>query len=286
MTELCETITALKPGLSALKESGADRFDPVCFRYIDTMARRAAIEQAPVSRILENKALAALNNYLADYSQARSEAQTSMASVCSQFPDATEACRKFFDEGDFKAIGRLAAKLQREQHQVTLGPLIRLIDQDSAPVNEKLMGASLDDLLRRQEKDIVDSFSRAVNTITGPMPDQTSIPAEKLQHSGVGELKSAKRFREARARRGADSLVTRAITACPQNSGPLNPQRLIIRSIVAMREISPQYLSRFVTHLNTLLWLEQTSGNIEPPTTDKTKAKTKAKMKGKGRRGA
>lgn len=292
MTEPSETITALLPSLSTLKESGADRFDPVRFHYIDTMARRAATQQASVAHILENKALDALNGYQADFAQAQGEAETTVASVCSQFPHASETCHKLFNEGDFKAIGRLADRLQRERNTVGPGALTRLINQDSTRVindstgvNDSLMGTSFDDLLRRQEKDIVNSFNQAVNA-TPPLPEQTSIPSENLPRSGMRELKSARRFRESRARHGTDRLVTQAITACPQDSGPLNPQRLVISSIAAMRELSPQYLSRLVTHMNALLWLEQASEKIAPapaPThkTNKTnKAKTRSKGKG------
>jgi hypothetical protein len=35
-------------------------------------------------------------------------------------------------------------------------------------------------------------------------------------------------------------------------------QRLAARSLAAMRDLSLHYLSRFVTYMDTLFWLEQT----------------------------
>jgi len=52
-------------------------------------------------------------------------------------------------------------------------------------------------------------------------------------------------------------LETRAVEEILEDSGPLNSQRLAVRSLAAMRDLSPHYLSRFVTYMETLFWLEQ-----------------------------
>ncbi|HSW05521.1 DUF2894 domain-containing protein, partial [Aquabacterium sp.] len=35
---------------------------------------------------------------------------------------------------------------------------------------------------------------------------------------------------------------------------------LVLRSLTLMRELSPDYLSRFMSHIDALLWLEQANG--------------------------
>jgi Protein of unknown function (DUF2894) len=34
----------------------------------------------------------------------------------------------------------------------------------------------------------------------------------------------------------------------------------VLRSLTLMRELSPDYLSRFMSHIDALLWLEQANG--------------------------
>ena len=52
-------------------------------------------------------------------------------------------------------------------------------------------------------------------------------------------------------------MVSQALAEVPEAAGPLNPQRLATRSLAAMHDLSPHYLSRFVSYIDTLFWLEQ-----------------------------
>jgi Protein of unknown function (DUF2894) len=47
----------------------------------------------------------------------------------------------------------------------------------------------------------------------------------------------------------------------------------VLRSLSVMRDVSPGYLRRFMTHLDALLWLDQLSPK---PTAAEGKAKTKS----------
>ncbi len=51
--------------------------------------------------------------------------------------------------------------------------------------------------------------------------------------------------------------VTQAIAQAPQNAGPINSHMLVLRSLGLMRDISPDYLNRFMAHVDTLLCLEE-----------------------------
>jgi hypothetical protein len=46
----------------------------------------------------------------------------------------------------------------------------------------------------------------------------------------------------------------------PRNAGPLNSQRLVHRALSLMQDVSPEYLHRFVSYVDTLLWLDQATG--------------------------
>ncbi len=75
----------------------------------------------------------------------------------------------------------------------------------------------------------------------------------------------------------SDKLVTRVISEGPESPGPLNPQGLVIKSLATMRELSPDYLNRYVSYIDTLLWLEQASAKPKPAKRKKKAAKPKHK---------
>jgi len=59
--------------------------------------------------------------------------------------------------------------------------------------------------------------------------------------------------------------VTQAIAQAPHNAGPINSHMLVLRSLGLMRNISPDYLNRFMTHVDTLLCLEEAGkGKLTP----------------------
>jgi len=78
-------------------------------------------------------------------------------------------------------------------------------------------------------------------------------------------LRSAQRFRDTWERLGAEHTVEQATHRAPDNPGPLNAHMLVLRTLGLMRELSPHYLSRFLTHTETLLWLEQAQAVLSPP---------------------
>jgi hypothetical protein len=91
------------------------------------------------------------------------------------------------------------------------------------------------------------------------------------QTSSPPDLKSAVRFRETWARISAETEVDKATHRAPENAGPLNAHNLVLRTLALMRELSPDYLRRFMGHTESLLWLDQAYGQLKQPA-----AKTKA----------
>jgi hypothetical protein len=56
--------------------------------------------------------------------------------------------------------------------------------------------------------------------------------------------------------------VRQAIAQAPQNAGPINSHMLVLRSLGLMRDASPDYLNRFMAHVDTLLRLDE-SGSVK-----------------------
>ncbi len=83
--------------------------------------------------------------------------------------------------------------------------------------------------------------------------------------AGRPELRSAQAFRETWSRLCAEDEVAQAVQRGPENAGPLNSHMLVLRTLGLMRELSPDYLRRFMAHADSLLWLEQASAQLKPP---------------------
>ena len=71
------------------------------------------------------------------------------------------------------------------------------------------------------------------------------------------EMKSLRRFKESWARIAAEDQLDEAVRRGPQNAGPLNAHLLVLRSLALMRDLSPDYLRRYLSHMDALLWLDQ-----------------------------
>ena len=64
-------------------------------------------------------------------------------------------------------------------------------------------------------------------------------------------------FRKQLSQISVQKQVSQAIALAPQNAGPINSHMLVLRSLGLMRSISPDYLNRFMAHVDTLLYLEE-----------------------------
>jgi hypothetical protein len=188
--------------LEAWRRSGADRLDPVRFRFIETLARRAAAHEGATRRLLDTR----LAQLIAAYG-ARIRA---------------DAC---VDPAELRAAraAQVAAPAQ---------PLAALLDRIAD-------GAAM---------------------VTG---EGKAAAAQK-------ELKSLRHFRTTWDRLVASRRLTDSMAKAPLNAGPLNSQRLVHRSLSLMHDVSPEYLSRFVSYVDTLLWLDQATGGSLPLTTAAT----------------
>ena len=71
-------------------------------------------------------------------------------------------------------------------------------------------------------------------------------------------------FRKQLSQISVQKQVTQAIAQAPQNAGPINSHMLVLRSLGLMRSISPDYLNRFMVHVDTLLCLDE-ADKVKPP---------------------
>lgn len=71
------------------------------------------------------------------------------------------------------------------------------------------------------------------------------------------ELLGARRFRASFERGHALDRIEQALARAPAQPGPLNSHALVLRTLDRLRELSPDYLRRFLLQVEALLWLER-----------------------------
>ena len=105
-------------------------------------------------------------------------------------------------------------------------------------------------------------------------PRQTEAP-KSASMAPPESLKSVTAFKLTWTRLRADQRLREALAQVPAMAGPLNSSHLVNRALQTMRDVSPEYLDAFMSHVDTLLWLEQASGtgDLTPARATPTEAK-------------
>jgi hypothetical protein len=89
-------------------------------------------------------------------------------------------------------------------------------------------------------------------------------------------------FRNTWSRLSADRRLTQSRAKLPRNAGPLHSHHLVHRSLLFMREVSPGYLHRFMSHVDALLGLDQMEAAGAPKAEEAPRA-GKGRKKARGR---
>jgi hypothetical protein len=224
--------------IDSLRNAGADRFDPVRLHYIEALARRAITHRGNVKRMLDTRLAQAITAFKDRFDVARRNAQETVARSVQQFPHAADDLQQRFDAGDFRQLRQLIAILKAGEECVSLGALVRQLEQYS------------------------------------------SGNADARPEGNAGsrsELKAIRNFRNTWSKLSVDKQVAQALEQAPKNAGPINSHMLVLRSLALMRDISPDYLNRFMSYADTLLSLDQ--GEKEKPGNPKKKRAARAAKK-------
>ncbi|WP_332671983.1 DUF2894 domain-containing protein [Aromatoleum sp.] len=211
--------------IDSLRAGGAQRFDPVRFRFIEALARRAAGHRDRIRDVLDARLAQMLSEYRERADRAEREAGDRLARGMSRFPDAADALRQHCDAGDFRGLQRLLARLEAQRSSRFLADLLVEIAQRSSD------SATADEL-----------------------------PAAGLVVERRVELKSLKYFRRTWSKLSVDQQLSRAFAQAPDNAGPLNSHFLVLRALGTIRDIAPEYLEQFIPYVEALLWLDQADG--------------------------
>ena len=203
--------------ISALRLLGVDRFDPVRFHYLEALSQRVAAHQGRVKPILETRLASAMASLQQDFEQKRLQAKKAVDELSLAHPDAAAALRRQLDSGEVGGVMRSVAVHARPAQAASLRDLVRALAQQSSESVE-----------------------------VGLHVDASWRP----------ELRTARHFRNTWSKLSVDRQLKKALGQAPKNAGPVNSHMLVLRSLAMMREISPDYLNRFMSYADALLCLE------------------------------
>ena len=107
-----------------------------------------------------------------------------------------------------------------------------------------------------------DTLRSLVQLLAAHEPQRSDARADN-QSGAPSELKSVKYFRNTWSKLSVDQQVKKSMQQAPQNAGPINSHMVSLRSLTLMRDISPDYLNRFMTYVDSLSCLDQ--ADKKPP---------------------
>lgn len=230
--------------IATLREQGADQLDPVRFHYIATLAGQALLHQGEVRRILDTRLASALNEY---------RERLPAAVVTPPEPPAPEPVE----------TPPVEAVLVETKPVVALPPVAAPVaggEVEVAPRPEKPV-SPLAELTRQIEQ-------QGQESPEGGLQASLEVGIEPR-----AELKAVRNFRKTWSKLSVDKQLAQAIGQVPENAGPLNSHLLVIRALTQMRDIAPDYLNRFMSYVDALLWLEQASKPVEKAAPARKRAK-------------
>ena len=93
--------------------------------------------------------------------------------------------------------------------------------------------------------------------LLGGVAPASIATADKPPLQSASDSRTLQFFQRTWSRLSADQRLAQSRASLPGNAGPLNSHHLVHRSLMLMREVSPEYLEHFVGYIDALQWLEQ-----------------------------
>jgi hypothetical protein len=203
--------------IARLRAMGAHAFDPAGLCYLEALARRTAAQSDGARSVLEARLAQALASFECRHEQARHDAGDIAARAMQRFPHAAGELQRLLAEGDFKGLRRHIAGLEAREQCASLTALTQQLDQH---------------------------LSEHAGSSASGNPDARP------------ELKAVRNARRTWSKLSVGKQVARALEQAPKNAGPINSHMLVLRSLALMRNVSPDYLDRFMSYADALLCLD------------------------------
>jgi hypothetical protein len=230
--------------LASLRKQGGERFDPAGWHYLELLERRAAASgEGSVRLALEARLQRAATAFAERLSRKRSDTGALLTSACEKHPAGAVELRRIFEECDFRGLQHRVATLEAHGRCAALTELVSQLEP-------------------------------AAPAAAGQPSTRPTTSHARTASSPPLELKTVRESRATWARLSVDKQLSLAMKQGPANAGPINSHMLVLRSLAMMHEISPDYLDRIVSYVDTLLLLDP--GEKEVPVKRKKTVSAKA----------
>lgn len=145
-----------------------------------------------------------------------------------EYEDVYEEAKNLFEAEEFNRLKELYREHQAVPSKLTLSSLIKDIEVQSHHFG-------------------------LISNLDG----EGNEPNEDVSPRGQEELKSFRAYQHMFDKMALERLLARVMEEIPENAGPLNPERLVIRSFQVLQELAPSYLSSLIAYYESLLRLKQ-----------------------------
>ena len=161
-----------------------------------------------------------------------------------------------------EAMARRAAQQQGEARR-------QLMARVEALMSEPPMQAAAAQMQARGDAQV--GLSQLVAMLNRHAADAPTRPARL---AAPPPLKSVVTFQGTWSRLRVEQRLHQALAQVPAQAGPLHSARIVSRALQTLHELSPAYLDAFMTHVDALQWMEQTSGGGDlTPRASRSRAK-------------
>jgi hypothetical protein len=159
-----------------------------------------------------------------------------------------------------EALSARAQTLQDPVKRLLESKMNRALQDLQSRLDQTRQLSARDDAQTAGTTSAVSPLRALVHTLSQNPVDSSGV-ADAIVHRadtvGRPELKSVRNFRKTWSLLSTDKQLRQALDQAPQNAGPINSHMLVLRSLALMRDISPDYMNRFMSYTDALLCLEQ-----------------------------
>lgn len=262
---LLEQLALLKGDVADIEncQQALTPHDTVRFYFIESLVSRALKQRDNVRDALLKKAQQAFDEYQTSAKPLKSTPKPFVKTAIKSSPVVVALSHLqqalSGELADQKTNKPVAEKGEREGKRVegAYAKSSALADNNTEISFTEQLARQLEEQQKQQKQPLVNGGNTPSNT-------QSATPLPRL--------KAGLAYQQFQHQQRIDHFIDSAFNETPENPGPLNPEILAIKLLKQINDLSPTYISRYVSYFETLQWLAQ-----EIPAAPKQKGKVKEK---------
>lgn len=234
-----DRVESFKAQIEALSSHVHCSCDATKLDYARFLAAKAKRYQSQNINILADKLLAKITTIIQEIRSNielfKSKAESCLALLEEESTESYDYALTLFDEGRYQ----LVINFYNQQNDLKPFDYFKKLRQEITGAHEN-----------------VSSDSQQIQCDDSSLEKQKSGVSNPSDSLGQYALHSFKHYQSMFERMALDRLLSRVMKEIPENAGPLNPERLVIKTFKTAQDISPVYLSSLISYYESLLTLQ------------------------------